>query len=143
MLNSRFSRAVVAASITVLAMAATAEASQLVYRPVNPNFGGNPFNGAPLLANARAQFTGSDSGGQDADPISVFTRTLQARLLSQVSSEIVGSIFGEDAQDAGTFTVGDTSIQFERIGESVSVEIDDLVTGTSTSLQFPVLQAGN
>ena len=38
-----------------LASAAAVQATELVYTPVNPSFGGNPLNGTWLLNNAQAQ----------------------------------------------------------------------------------------
>jgi curli production assembly/transport component CsgF len=46
---------------------APAFASELVYHPVNPTFGGNPLNGSFLLSTAQAQGQGSKSGAQSPD----------------------------------------------------------------------------
>lgn len=40
-----------------------AAASELVYTPINPHFGGNPFNAAGLLASAEAQKRFKDNSG--------------------------------------------------------------------------------
>jgi curli production assembly/transport component CsgF len=49
-------RTSVAAALAALAMpASTAFADDLVYTPVNPSFGGNPFNSSHLLGVANAQ----------------------------------------------------------------------------------------
>jgi len=42
-------------------------ASELVYHPVNPTFGGNPLNGSFLLSTAQAQGQGTKSGAQSPD----------------------------------------------------------------------------
>src|ERR1700749_5264946 len=47
--------------------AAPAAASELVYHPVNPTFGGNPLNGSFLLSTAQAQGEGVKSGNQGPD----------------------------------------------------------------------------
>ena len=47
--------------------AAPALASEIVYHPVNPTFGGNPLNGTPLLSTAQAQGEGVKSGSQGPD----------------------------------------------------------------------------
>ena len=44
-----------------------AAASEQVYRPVNPVFGGNPLNGTFLLQQAQAQGYGAKSGQQGPD----------------------------------------------------------------------------
>jgi curli production assembly/transport component CsgF len=44
-----------------------ATASEIVYHPVNPTFGGNPLNGSALLSQAQAQGEGVKSGSQGVD----------------------------------------------------------------------------
>jgi curli production assembly/transport component CsgF len=46
---------------------ATAFASEMVYHPVIPAFGGNPLNGSALLSTAQAQGEGVKSGSQGPD----------------------------------------------------------------------------
>src|SRR5260370_24839934 len=58
-------------STGVAAVAATATASgvasELVYPPVTPTFGGNQLNGSALLSTAQAQGEGVKSGSQGPD----------------------------------------------------------------------------
>jgi curli production assembly/transport component CsgF len=42
-------------------------ASELVYHPANPTFGGNPLNGSYLLSQAQAQGLGTRSGSAGPD----------------------------------------------------------------------------
>jgi curli production assembly/transport component CsgF len=56
--------AIIAIGVTV---SAPALASELVYHPVNPTFGGNPLNGSFLLSTAQAQGQGTKSGAQSPD----------------------------------------------------------------------------
>jgi curli production assembly/transport component CsgF len=53
--------ALVLAALTGFALTGAAQASQLIYRPVNPSFGGDPNNGSWLLSSANAQ-SGAGSG---------------------------------------------------------------------------------
>src|SRR5882724_13168419 len=46
---------------------AAAVASEMVYHPVIPTFGGNPLNGSALLSTAQAQGEGVKSGSQGPD----------------------------------------------------------------------------
>jgi curli production assembly/transport component CsgF len=46
---------------------APAFASEMVYHPVIPAFGGNPLNGSALLSTAQAQGEGVKSGSQGPD----------------------------------------------------------------------------
>jgi curli production assembly/transport component CsgF len=45
----------------------SAFATQLLYQPVSPTFGGNPLNGNFLLSTAQAQGNGVKSGSQSPD----------------------------------------------------------------------------
>jgi curli production assembly/transport component CsgF len=56
--------AIIAIGVTA---SASAFASELVYHPVNPTFGGNPLNGSFLLSTAQAQGQGTKSGAQSPD----------------------------------------------------------------------------
>jgi curli production assembly/transport component CsgF len=55
----------------IIALAASApefaSASEIVYHPVNPTFGGNPQNGSFLLSQAQGQGEGVKSGSQGPD----------------------------------------------------------------------------
>ena len=41
--------------LLALTVSMTASASELIYRPTNPSFGGNPLNSSHLLGTANAQ----------------------------------------------------------------------------------------
>jgi len=122
----------------------SATAGELVYQPVNPSFGGDPLNGSFLLNSAQIQNQHKDDGSgrsgfdrSEPDPLAEFTESLQRRLLSTLSSQIVDAIYGEDQQDSGTFRVGDTVVEFETIGDQVEVVISDLATGGETQISLP------
>jgi len=58
----------VALGVAALACCAQfAAASEIVYRPVNPSFGGDPLNGNWLLSQSTAQTAGSGSPGFTID----------------------------------------------------------------------------
>jgi curli production assembly/transport component CsgF len=54
-------------AIIALGTGSAAVASEIVYHPVNPTFGGNPLNGSALLSQAQAQGQGVKSGSQGPD----------------------------------------------------------------------------
>ncbi len=64
---------------------APAFASELVYHPVNPTFGGNPLNGTFLLSTAQAQGEGTKSGAQSPDLSSI------ANAVSDLGKNVGGS----------------------------------------------------
>jgi curli production assembly/transport component CsgF len=59
-----------------LALSASAFATEQVYHPVNPVFGGNPLNGSYLLSQAQAQGLGTKSGANAQPDLSGLTNAL-------------------------------------------------------------------
>jgi curli production assembly/transport component CsgF len=57
----------VIAIAVVFVSSPTSFATEQVYRPVSPTFGGNPLNGNFLLSTAQAQGAGVKSGSQSPD----------------------------------------------------------------------------
>jgi curli production assembly/transport component CsgF len=116
----------------------SAAAQDIVYAPVNPSFGGNPFNSAHLLGIANAQNDFKDpkasTSGSQAD---IFSRQLQSRLLSALSSQIVDAIFGENPQQSGTIQFGGQTISFVRGLTEVTLTITDDGTGEITTIVVP------
>ena len=114
-------------------------AQDVVYEPVSPTFGGNPFNSSHVLgvANANNDFRDprSTTSNSQAD---IFARQLQSRLLSALSSQIVDAIFGENPQEQGTISFGDQTIEFFRTLEEVTMIIRDDITGEETRIVVPL-----
>jgi curli production assembly/transport component CsgF len=131
-------RILAAGMAACLGLAAPAAAQDLTYKPVNPSFGGNPFNSAHLLgiANAQNDFKDPDAkeSGSQAD---IFARQLQSRLLSALSSQIVDAIFGENPQEHGTIKFGGQTIEFVRGLDEVTLTITDDATGEVTTIVIP------
>lgn len=129
-----------------LAAAGGSVAQDMVYTPVNPSFGGNPLNSSHLMGLASAQRTattrkppGTDptdpgTGSSEAD---LFVRQLQSRLFSALAAQVTEAIFGENPQESGTVTFGDTTVTFERTGDSIRLIITD-PTGV-TEIVVPVM----
>ena len=76
-----------------------ASASELRHQFINPNFGGNPFNGQPLLNSAVLQndFADSQNQGNDTGQLEDFQNRLDRAVLNRLSREIVAEAFGEDS----------------------------------------------
>ncbi len=62
--------------ISTAAVAVPALAQDMVYQPVNPSFGGNPFNSAHLLGIAGAQ-------NKTRDPATTATRSSEADIFAR------------------------------------------------------------
>lgn len=119
----------------LLALPVQAFGEELVYRPVNPNFGGNPLNASGLLANATVQRQHSPPD-RSRSTLEEFSASIERSILSRVSREIADQILGEDAKESGRFEVGDTLIDFEQRGDLVVVEITESGKG-STTIEIP------
>lgn len=119
--------------------AGVASAQDITYKPINPTFGGNPFNSAHLLGVANAQNNYRDpkstTGSSQGD---LFARQLQSRLLSALSSQLIDAIFGENPQERGTFTLGGQTVTFFRDLESVTITITNDETGEITTIVVPL-----
>lgn len=130
-----------------------AAARDLVYQPVSPSFGGSPLNGSYVLGLATAnnsRFTESPEakkqralqqqqlGGTSATD--QFARQITSSLLSQIASTVGQQIIGENAKPSGTFSIGGTSVVFNRIGGQINIDITDGSSGGRTNIQIPVPQ---
>jgi curli production assembly/transport component CsgF len=113
----------------------TAAAEELKYMPVNPNFGGSPFNGSTLLAEASAQRGQAPSKKRNS--AEEFAESVRSAILSRVSREISDAILGENAKDSGSFTIGDTDVDFHREGPNVVINIKEPGSG-ETTITMPV-----
>lgn len=120
--------------------AVAAQAGDLVYQPVNPSFGGDPFNSSHLLGLAERQNEFDDQTFEPIDPLDRFAQDIERRVLSQASREITDRIFGEAAQESGEFAVGNSRIVFEQVGEEVLLTLINTETGAETNLTIPAPQ---
>ena len=132
-------RKCIALAALALCVSEAAFAQDLVYEPINPSFGGNPFKSAHLLgiANAQNDFRDPRSTSANNSQADIFARQLQSRLLSALSSQIVDAIFGEDPQERGTIRFGGQTIDFVRGLESVVLTITNDETGEVTVIEIP------
>ncbi|MDO9453836.1 MAG: curli assembly protein CsgF [Stagnimonas sp.] len=127
----------------LLLAAASAQATELVYRPLNPSFGGNPLLSGHYLALATAQKKPDDRGSFGSSGSSEgeqFVRQLQSRLLSSLASQVNDAIFGDNPQESGTIVFGEQTISFNRGLEFITIDILNTATGQTTQIQVPVLQ---
>ncbi|CAE6904350.1 MULTISPECIES: curli assembly protein CsgF [Pseudomonas] len=128
------------ASFSILVSSAAALATELVYTPVNPTFGGNPLNGTWLLNRAQAQ---NDYDDPDAIDRSSFTGTtalerfssqLESRLLSQLLTNI-------EAGNTGSLSTDSFLIDFVDVDGALSVQITDKLTGEISVIEVNGLNA--
>jgi curli production assembly/transport component CsgF len=132
-------RRILTASLAAALIASPAVAQEMVYKPINPSFGGDPFNSTHLLSIANAQNDYKAPTTSSGTATDQFIRQLQSRLLSSLASQVSDAIFGENPQDSGTIVFGDQVISFERGLESVQLVIVDNATGGRTEIEIPLL----
>ncbi|MEL6923243.1 MAG: curli production assembly/transport component CsgF [Bacteroidota bacterium] len=119
------------------------QAQDLVYRPVNPAFGGDTFNYQWLLSSASEQDllqdprTQTTPGFNQGNQLDDFTNSLNRQLLSQLSRQLVSSQFGEEGLQEGSYSIGSFDINVENVNEGVSIIINDLSTGGQTQIIIP------
>lgn len=124
-----------ATGLVLLSQTASAD---LVYQPRNPTFGGNSFNGSFYLSTAQIENQHTPNR-PERDAVDDFLSSLERRLLSELSRDITDAIFGENAQDAGSFEVDGVTIDFLNSGENITITLTD-DDGTTTELVLPTVQ---
>lgn len=114
------------------------QAQQLVYKPVNPAFGGDTFNYQWLLSSAEAQnsFTDPNSSANNLTDLERFQQNLNNQLLSSLSRSVFSSQLGEELTE-GSFTVGDLALEIFESPEGLVINILDTNTGEQTQIIVP------
>ena len=118
-----------------------AHAQRLVYTPVNPAFGGSAFNYSWMQASATAQNAIEDPVSKTlnakSDPLTQFNANLNQQVLSQLTSRLITSQFGQGAIKAGTYTVGSYQVVVAPGAGGIVVTITDIGTGNVTTITIP------
>ena len=115
-------------------------AQHFVYNPTNPAFGGsNTFNYSWLLSAATAQNTTVDPASTvaQADALTQFSASLNQQVLSQLSSRLITSQFGQGAIKAGSYNVGNYQVQVTPGSNGVVIVVTDTGTGNQTTVTVP------
>lgn len=115
-------------------------AADLLYKPVNPSFGGDSFNSNHLqgLAASQKSFE-EESGSSRQTPTERFLSMLQSRLYSSLASQVADAIFGENAKPNGTIVFDDQRISFVNTGTEIQLVVTDFTTGNVTNITVPTL----
>jgi curli production assembly/transport component CsgF len=136
---ARSARAIFAglAAIVCLAISIDAIGTEMVYVPVNPNFGGNPQNAIGLLGTAQATNKSRDPNAPSLDPLHQFNDMLERAVLSRLSYAATSSLFGPlNNLIPGSVETGNFRIDIVDMGGGLlQITTTDKVTGNSTSFQ--------
>lgn len=130
------------ALFSTILLISTTQATEMVYKPINPSFGGNPLNGSFLLNKAQAQ-------NKHRAPIKrktyaeKFQDSLERAYINKIVREITDLAFGEAANGSvfdqnSTFMSGDYEIQIITTNpDSITVQITNTVSGEVTIIEVP------
>jgi hypothetical protein len=139
----------------LLFMSPLALADELVHKFKNPSFSG-VGTGAHYLTIENQQKSRKDKIKDQIDAellriqreeenstLNKFLRNLESRIYSQISRQLVDSMFGnEDGADYGVFTIEGNTVTYERMVGDDGIEIIRLTIvssdGTMTTIDIPV-----
>jgi len=120
------------ALLTMLVVPAT-YASELVYTPVNPSFGGNPLNSGHLIFHASSikddepSSSAFDRQQSRESPLQRLASSLESRLISQLLADVGNGNTGQLETDDFYLNIVDDS-------GTLLVQIVDKTTGESTEI---------
>ena len=139
----RMAIAMLAGAAGILACGPGVGASELRFQFVSPSFGGYPGNTTHLFGQADRQNKyddvnrgGSGTGGSLGDQ---FARRLESQLYAGLATQITDALFGENPQQSGEIKFGSQTITFVRGLTSISIDIFDSTTGSTTHIEVPVI----
>jgi curli production assembly/transport component CsgF len=115
-------------------------AQDFVYQPINPAFGGNPYNYSWLLAQAQAQnmFQEADTYNYgDEDPLAGLQDDINRQVLQSLTEQFYQNQFGEAGLTEGYYKFGSYEIDISPISEGMQVRIIDIYTGSETVIIVP------
>ena len=129
--------------LPALLASAAAPASELVYHPTHPAFGGNPMNGAVLLNEANAQNTYKDPDApkppRQKTPLEKFNEQLQSAVMNRLANAMTQGVIGPGGElMPGTVETTDFTITIADNGDGMLV-ITTIDKNTGASSVFEIL----
>jgi curli production assembly/transport component CsgF len=121
-----------------------ASAQELTHRFINPSFGGNPFYSDHLLGIANIHRPKQPEAPSDPPPTEeeLIASQIRARLLSQLSSDVLDRIEAAKPGETGQFEFGDQRISFTRTQTETQVTFLNTRTGETQRLVIPAARTG-
>ena len=119
------------------------QAQQLVYKPINPAFGGDTFNYHWLLssANAQNQFDDGDNDFssmlKDYNSLDNFTQSLNRQMLSKLTNQLFSDQFGNDGVKPGQYLMGSLYLDISESSQGLMINILDTQTGEQSYILIP------
>ena len=119
------------------------KSQQLVYKPINPAFGGDTFNYQWLLssANAQNQFDDDKSGFNSLldglNSMDSFTDSLNRQILSQLSQKLFDDQFGDGKLQPGNYMFGSLYLEITQSSQGLLISILDTSNGQQSEIVIP------
>lgn len=113
-------------------LAFSGQATELVYTPINPSFGGNPLNGSFLLSKAQAQ-NDNQAAGNEKDFVTRFKESLERNIINSITRGVAD---GEITD--GVYDTGDYRVEVASTGNGVMLTITNLLSGEVTVIEMPI-----
>mgnify|MGYP000044141193 FL=1 len=126
--------------ITILSFSVSA--TEIIYTPINPSFGGNPLNANMLLSKAQAQ-------NKHRAPVvekgyaEQFQDSLERTYLNRMVREITDMAFGENIEDSifnqdSIFMSGDYQIEvITSTTDTITVKITNIIDDSVVIIEVP------
>lgn len=117
-------------------------ATEIIYTPINPSFGGNPLNATMLLSKAQAQ-NKHKAPTVEKGYAEQFQETLERTYLNQMVREITDMAFGEDIENSifdqdSIFMSGDYQIEvITSTTDTITVKITNIIDDTVVIIEVP------
>lgn len=127
-------------SFFFFSIVACVNAQALVYKPMNPNFGGDTFNYQMLLSGADAQNLfkeETDRGFQQKTQLERFKENLNNQLLNRIANSLFDEQFGDGGLNEGEYTFGSLSVDIYRSNLGLVIDVLDTDTGETTQVVLP------
>lgn len=139
-INLRMKRISVIIVVILFSMPCLVFSQDIVYKPMNPFFGGDTFNYQQMLASANAQNSFEEDSGfnfEQPSDLDNFSDSLNRQLLNSLSRDLYQDQFGNEALTEGTYVFGSLVVEISPTTGGLSVNILDTTTGEQTQITIP------
>jgi len=128
--------------LTFIAGIFSGKSQQLVYKPINPAFGGDTFNYQWLLSSANAQNQFDEKNDyrsllDNMDSLNSFSQSLNRQVLSELSRKLFEDQFGEGSIKPGNYLFGSLYLQITTTAQGLLINILDTSTGDQSEVVIP------
>ncbi|MEM9103799.1 MAG: curli assembly protein CsgF [Pseudomonadota bacterium] len=130
--------------IFILVVSHITSASEIIYEPLNPTFGGNPLNGSFLLGKAQSQ-NDHQEDSITTSALERFNETLERNILNGLAREFTNLAFGEegfagqDLIEGAQYRYGAFVLQVLSLSsDTMQIKITNTDTGDETTIEIPL-----